>query len=124
MVNLMEYSDVQRIAKNTIEYIKGEIHPGMKLTEVRSLCEEKMYELGADSFWYYDVGAFVFVGDETTVSVSGREYVTSDKKIATDDIITIDLSPQVEDTWGDYTRTIIVENGKVVCCNEDIINSE
>ena len=29
-----------------------------------------MLELGADSFWYWDVGAFVFAGDETTVSVS------------------------------------------------------
>ena len=58
----MEYSEVQRIARNTIEYIKGEIHSGMALTEVRRLCEEKMYELGADSFWYYDIGAFVFSG--------------------------------------------------------------
>ncbi|MCR4839900.1 MAG: methionine aminopeptidase, partial [Eubacterium sp.] len=80
----MEYSEVQRIARNTIEYIKGEIHSGMALTEVRRLCEEKMYELGADSFWYYDIGAFVFSGDETTVSVSGREYITSDRIIAAD----------------------------------------
>ena len=27
----------------------------------------------ADSFWYWDVGAFVFAGDETTVSVSGKQ---------------------------------------------------
>ena len=80
----MEYSEVQRIARNTIEYIKGEIHSGMALPEVRRLCEEKMYELGADSFWYYDIGAFVFSGDETTVSVSGREYITSDRMIAAD----------------------------------------
>ena len=33
------------------------------------------------------------------------------------DIITIDLSPQVANIWGDYARTIIVENGKDV---EDI----
>jgi len=38
----MEYSEVQRIARNTIEYIKGEIHSGMALTEVRRLCEEKI----------------------------------------------------------------------------------
>ena len=120
----MEYSDVQRIAKNAIEYIKGEIHSGMKLTEVRSLCEEKMYELGADSFWYYDIGAFVFARDETTVSVSGREYITSDRHIAMDDIVTIDLSPQVGDTWGDYARTIIIQNGKAVRSDAEIVNPE
>ena len=67
----------------------------MKLFDIRKLCEEKLMELGADSFWYWDVGAFVFAGDETTVSVSGKQYVTSDKIIENNDIITIDLSPQV-----------------------------
>ena len=51
----------------------------MKLLDIRKLCEQKMLELGADSFWYWDVGAFVFAGDETTVSVSGKQYVTSDE---------------------------------------------
>ena len=58
--------------------------------------------------------AGVFANDETTLSVSGREYKTSDRLIEEDDIITIDLSPQNGDTWGDYARTIIVQDGKVV----------
>ena len=111
------YSQIQLAAKQTIEYIKNIIKPGMNLLEIRKLCEEKLLDLGADSFWYWDVGAFVFAGDETTVSVSGKQYVTSDRVIGNNDIITIDLSPQVGNIWGDYARTIIVENGKVV---EDI----
>ena len=63
---------------------------------------------------YWNIGAFVFFGDETTVSVSGKEYSTSDRVIGANDIITIDLSPQIGDTWGDYARTIIVEDGCVV----------
>ena len=86
----------------------------MNLLEIRKLCEEKLLESGADSFWYWDVGAFVFAGDETCVSVSGKQYVTSDRVIGNNDIITIDLSPQVGNIWGDYARTIIVENGMVV----------
>ena len=96
----------------------------MKLFDIRKLCEEKLMELGADSFWYWDVGAFVFAGDETTVSVSGKQYVTSDKIIENNDIITIDLSPQVGNIWGDYARTIIVENGEVVDDIELIQNQE
>ena len=107
------YSWIQLAAKQTIEYIKNTIKPGMNLLEIRKLCEEKLLELGADSFWYWDVGAFVFAGDETTVSVSGKQYVTSDRVIGNNDIITIDLSPQVANIWGDYARTIIVENGFV-----------
>ena len=113
----MQYKDVQNIAKMTIQFIKENIQPGMTLIEIRDLCETKMIELGADSFWYWDVGAFVFAGDETTLSVSGKEYTTSERVIAENDIITIDLSPQNGDIWGDYARTIIMENGKVV---EDI----
>lgn len=108
------YSQIQLAAKQTIEYIKKMIKPGMNLLEIRKACEEKLLELGADSFWYWDVGAFVFAGDETTVSVSGKKYVTANRIIARNDIITIDLSPQVGNIWGDYARTVVVENGKVV----------
>lgn len=120
----MDYQAVQKIAKDTINNIKAEIRSGMSLIEVRSLCENEMRELGADSFWYYDIGAFVFSGDETTISVSGREYSTSDRMIALDDIITIDLSPQVGNTWGDYARTVIIQNGKAVQLDEEVQNAE
>ncbi|WP_295094609.1 M24 family metallopeptidase [Ruminococcus sp.] len=120
----MKYAEVQKIAKDTIEFIKTKITAGMKLTDIRQLCEDKMLELGADSFWYWDIGAFVFSGDETTVSVSGREYITSDRKIASDDIITIDLSPQNNNIWGDYARTLIIEDGSVVDDINNIRNDE
>ena len=77
----MEHKQVQQIAKDTIKFVKENIKPGMNLLEVREMCEEKMLELGADSFWYWDIGAFVFAGDETTVSVSGKQYTTSNRII-------------------------------------------
>ena len=123
-IQKQSYSQIQQTAKQTIAYIKKIIKPGMKLFDIRKLCEEKLMELGADSFWYWDVGAFVFAGDETTVSVSGKQYVTSDKIIENNDNITIDLSPQVGNIWGDYARTIIVENGEVVDDIELIQNQE
>lgn len=119
----MQYKEVQNIAKTTIEFIKDNIQPNMTLLEIRNMCETKMMELGADSFWYWDVGAFVFSGEETTLSVSGKEYSTSHRVIAENDIITIDLSPQNGDIWGDYARTIIIENGKVVEC-DNVSNDE
>ena len=118
----MGYSQVQQIAKDTMDYAREMIKPGMNLLELRELLDNKMLELGADSFWYWDVGTFIFAGDETTVSVSGTEYQTSDRIIAENDIVTIDLSPQIGDIWGDYARTIIVENGIVV--NKDNISNK
>ncbi len=114
----MNYTQVQKIAKDTMDYAREIIVPGMNLRELRNLCEEKMFQLGADSFWYWDVGAFVFAGDETARSVSGRSYVTSDRIIARDDIITIDLSPRCSDIWGDYARTMILLDGMVAELHE------
>ena len=121
---LQSYRRVQHAAKQTIDYIKSIIKPEMNLREIRKACEEKLLELGADSFWYWDVGALVFAGEETTVSVSGKQYVTADRYINNNDIITIDLSQQIGNIWGDYARTIIVENGKVVDDIELIQNQE
>lgn len=120
----MEYREMQQTAKNTIEYIINYIRPGVNLLDIRNLCEEKMLSLGADSFWYYNIGAFVFSGKDTVLSVSGREYKTADKMIENNDIITIDLSPQCNYIWGDYARTVVIENRKVVKNIENICNTE
>ncbi len=120
----MDNKSVQMIAEKTIDYAESIIRPGKNLLEIRRLLEEKMFELGADSFWYYDIGALVFSGKETILSVSGKEYETSDRLIDENDLITIDLSPQCKRVWGDYARTIVVENGKVIKSISDIQNTE
>ena len=94
-IEMLDYTMIQSIAKQTIKYIKKKIKCGQNLLEIRRLCEEKMMELGADSFWYWDIGAFVFLGDETMVSIFGKQYSTSNRIIDNCDIITIDLSPQI-----------------------------
>lgn len=43
-MDIVNYQAVQKIAKDTIEYIKTEISPGMSLKEVRRLCEEKLHK--------------------------------------------------------------------------------
>lgn len=116
--------DMQNLNRETVKYLKKNIMVGMSLLEVRSICEKFMLEHGADSFWYWDVGAFVFSGDETTISIPGRNYQTSERIIGNNDIITVDLSPQNNNIWGDYARTIIIENGKVIENVEDIHNNE
>ena len=110
----MTIREMQNLNRDTMKYALEIIAPGMTLTELKKHCEEFMLSHGADSFWYWGVGAFIFSGDETAASVSGREYKTSDRKIKHNDIITIDLSPQKDSVWGDYARTLIVENGHVV----------
>lgn len=104
VIILSDITEIQNIAKRTIQYIKTQIYPGQSLAEIRALCENKMKALGSDSFWYYNIGAFVFSGRDTTVSISGRKYKTPPRMIQNNDIITIDLSSQRRHIWGDYAE--------------------
>ena len=99
-----------------MKYIAGMMKVGMNLRAIKTLCENYLLENGADSFWYWDIGAFVFSEDETVMSISGKDYMVADRTIQENDIITIDLSPQKNNIWGDYARTLVFENG--VLCNE------
>ena len=56
------------------------------------------------------------MGYKTALSVSGKDYQAADRIIQKDDIITIDLSPQRNNIWGDYARTLVFEDG--VLCDE------
>ncbi len=120
----MDYAGIQAIAKETICRIKADVRPGMTLREVRERCQKYLLELGADSFWYYNVGALVFRGDQTALSASGRTYQTPDCVLQENDILTIDLSPQGEGLWGDYARTIILQDGRAVESMDEIRNEE
>lgn len=127
----MNHTKIQNIAKQTIDFAKQNIKAGISLCQVRQMLEAKMLTLGATSFWYCDVGAFVFAGDETAISLSGSNYKTSNKIILENDIVTIDLSPQVciktgnqtKNIWGDFARTLVIQNG-IVAETQQIKNAE
>lgn len=117
------YFAMQNLNREAIKYAADMIQVGMKLTDIKSLCEEYLLKNGADSFWYWDIGAFIFAGDETSISVSGKDYIVTDKAIQENDIVTIDLSPQKNNIWGDYARTLVFENGSL-CDETDKIKND
>ena len=99
---------MQDLARATMECARAIARPGMELTELRVELERYMLDHGADGFWYYGIGAFVFSGRETAVSLSGRDYRTSPSRLGENDILTIDLSPVRGGAWGDYARTLLI----------------
>lgn len=107
-----------------METTRASLRPGQTLHEVRERCETTMRGLGADSFWYWDIGAFVFAGPATVLSVSGRDYQTPDMVLGENEIVTLDLSPQREGIWGDFARTLIIEDGEALQDASDTSNSE
>ena len=109
--NLDQYRKIQAIAKETKKYLTSVIVPGTTEKEIKYEAEKYMRAHGVETFWYYDIGAFVFAGKErTSLSISGKNYIPADCKIKENDIVTVDLSPCIGDIWGDYARTFILGN--------------
>ncbi len=109
---LENYKKVQRTAKDTIVYLRKEIKAGMTEREIVEKAEKYMKERGVQKFWYYGVGAFVLVGKRTTVSISGREYAPTDEVLQDSDIVSVDLSPEIDGYWGDFARTLTLETNE------------
>lgn len=108
MTTFDSHRKVQEIAKETMRYLSTEIVPGITEKEIKKRAESYMMSAGIESFWYYDVGALVFVGERTRLSISGRDYIPSDQRVGCDDLVTVDLSPCIGTVWGDYARSFIL----------------
>ncbi len=111
---LKQYKKIQSIAKETIKFLKSFIKEGLSAKEIKEAAERFMNKKGVNSFWYYGIGAFIFIGEETTISISGKQYQVNDNKVQNNDLVTVDLSPELNKYWGDFARSFIVENGKVI----------
>ena len=109
----------QRIASETLDELAGLLHPGMNEDEIATLTCELMEKKGSGPFWYHGVGALVLLGKRSVLSLSARNYVPDmNNCLKETDIVTIDCSPTFNGEWGDYARTIFLENGKVVTEND------
>ena len=113
MIEISPYLHVQDIALRVLRDIVPFIKSGNRECSVVDVCTQLLEQYGAKDCWYHDVPALVLVGERTTLSVSGTDYQPSDVAIRANDLVTIDLSPMVNDFWGDCARSYIVESGSV-----------
>ena len=116
----------QALAREAMARTAAALRPGMSERDVAVLAEQEMYALGAERFWYHGVGALVLVGRERSrLSISGRDYRSSgDVFLQETDVVSVDLSPVLCGAWGDYARTIFLENGRAVLEPEQPVTPE
>ena len=104
----------QDLCRQVMDEISRFIVPGMCEDEIKYKLDELLIEKGATSFWYHGLGGACHVGARTLTRRSGRAYNPTKTVVQNHDIITVDLAPAVDGNWGDFTRTIFLEEGKVV----------
>ena len=54
----------------------------------------------------------MLLGSRSCLSVSGKEYVPSDEAVGDTNLVTVDLSPELNGCWGDCARSFAIEAGK------------
>lgn len=90
------------------------IEVGMSERIIENKAVDLMTKMGSNSWWYHGIGALVLLGKRSIESMSGRDYIASEKNIVSEyDVVTVDLAPTVDGYWGDYARTIFIEDGIV-----------
>ena len=110
---LYEYKKVQSLAKTVLSEISNYIKVGVSEQEIAQKCKDLMISKDIQKFWYHNVAALVLLGNRTKLSISGKNYKPSTLLVSDRDLVTIDLSPDINGYWGDCARSFAVIEGKV-----------
>lgn len=113
-LNLANIQKAQDIAKQTMLELNREITVGMSERDIIVLAQKKMVDKGSDEWWYHGLPGLVLLGKHSAVSVGSKDINHTDEyRVAGNDIITIDIAPTYHKGWGDYARTLFMENSRM-----------
>lgn len=113
-MDIEKYAGVQKVAKDVLEELKNHIFVTSTEQEIANKAKELMADSGVTETWYHSVPAFVLLGNRSCLSISGRDYIPSNEVVGLENLVTVDLSPSINNIWGDCARSFIVEEGQVI----------
>jgi Xaa-Pro aminopeptidase len=102
------------IARESLVAIGASIRPGATEKSLLDDCRSLMDQRGATGYWWFGVPAVVLAGPRLRSSVEGDVYQPSDTPIADDDMVTIDVAPEINGYWGDCARSFFLSGGSLV----------
>jgi Xaa-Pro aminopeptidase len=108
---IIAHKRIQQATKTVLEKLPYLLHSDDTEISIADKCHQLLCELGYPKTWYYDCPALVLLGSRSCLSISGKLYRPSQEKIGTMNVITVDLSPLDNDTWGDCSRSFTFEFG-------------
>jgi len=112
MHRLSEYKSIQSIAKLVLDEIEKFVSSESTEKSIIEDCKNLLSKYGLTETWYYDVPALVLLGTRSCLSISGKNYKPNNELVGSHNLISIDLSPCINDIWGDCARSFVFENGK------------
>jgi Xaa-Pro aminopeptidase len=112
--DLLIYENVQAIARDTLAAIRQFIRAGATEASLLADCRRLMDARGVTGYWWFDVPGVILAGSRLRDSMEGDVYQPSDTPLADNDMVTIDLSPEIDGCWGDAARSFFLKDGRLV----------
>jgi Xaa-Pro aminopeptidase len=108
------YKQAQTLAREALAAIHAEIKPGATEASLAASCIRLMDAAGSTGYWWYTTPAYILTGDTLRLSVEGDSYRPRDIPMGSNDMITIDIHPEVNGCWGDCARSYFLKDGVLV----------
>lgn len=114
MKEFKKYQDIQKKAKEVLTEIGLLITVSSTEKTIVNDCIKLLKTKGITETWYHNAPAFVLLGSRSCLSISGYDYTPSDEPVGNSNLITIDISPLVGETWGYCARSYVFLDGKII----------
>jgi methionine aminopeptidase len=105
------YKNIQQICKQVMSDSASAICVGKSESEILHASKSIINAHGIKDFWYHNIPVMVAIGEQTLISMSGKNLTAGNAIIQTNDFITIDLSLGIENHWGIYAKSFAIEDG-------------
>ena len=111
-MELSKYQEVQGIAKEVLSQLEEYISEKSTEASIAMLATQLLAKQGANDTWYHNVPALVLLGKRSCLSISGKEYTPAHEAVGLSNLVTVDLSPSIDQHWGDCARSYCIEEGQ------------
>jgi Xaa-Pro aminopeptidase len=116
--DIVKYEKIQAIARATLAAIQACIRPGATEASLLAECRHMMDAQGVTGYWWFGVAGVVLSGARLRASMEGDEYEPAHVPLLRNDMVTIDLSPEIDGYWGDCARSFFLKGGRLVMAAE------
>lgn len=111
--DVLEYEKIQGIARATLAAIEAYIRPGATEAGLLDTCRRMMDAQGTTGYWWFGRAGVILGGARLRASMEGDEYEPAHVPLRADDMVTIDLSPEIDGYWGDCARSFFLKEGRL-----------
>lgn len=112
--DLARYEAAQALARESLEALAAHVRPGATEASLTEAARRIMDAKGATGYWWFDMPCVVLAGSRLRVSEEGDVFQPADTPIGPDDMVTVDVAPEIDGIWGDCARSFFLKAGVLV----------